>query len=305
MKRRLIELVFGILIGLGNMVPGFSGGTVILILGITESFTGSISNFLKQPLKSLNELWAYILGMVIGIFVATYTIAIGLEYVPLITVSFFLGLVGETVFIIFDEIKNRKMTLTTGISFGLCFGVSIFLCFMEKFGINLSMDNPSIFFMIFLFLLATICGAAMVLPAASGSLILLTLGLYGPMLTKLKDAITALLTFNFDGTLMTFIIVIVFLIGAIVGIFFISKFINYYLKKNDLLIWYGILGLLFSAFFTIYYNAYTKHIAPNPQLFLDNLTINIVLSVVMLLVGFFGLRYITKKNKEKENKVNE
>lgn len=300
MIKRLKELFFGVLIGLGNMVPGFSGGTVILILGITESFTGSIGNFLKTPLKSLKELWAYIVGMVIGIFIATFTISVGLEKLPLITVSFFVGLVGETIFIILDQIQNRKPSFGATLSMILCFAVSVFLCFMEEFGISLSMDNPNVGFIIFLFFLATICGAAMVLPAASGSLILLILGLYGPMLGRLKDALQAIITWNFDGTLMTFIIVIVFLIGAICGIFFISKFINYMLKKNDLIIWYGILGLVLSSFFTIYYNAFTGPIAKDPSLLYDHLVLNIVLSILMIVIGFFGLRFIHNFAKKKE-----
>ena len=56
MKKHLKKFGYGILIGLSNLIPGFSGGTMALILGILEEFTDAVSSFTKTPLKAIKEL---------------------------------------------------------------------------------------------------------------------------------------------------------------------------------------------------------------------------------------------------------
>ena len=46
----------GILIGISNLIPGFSGGTMALILGVLEELTDAISSFTKTPIKAIKEL---------------------------------------------------------------------------------------------------------------------------------------------------------------------------------------------------------------------------------------------------------
>ena len=74
----------------------------------------------------------------------------------------------------------------------------------------------------------------------------------------------------------------------------ISKIMTYAFKKHKNMIWYGILGLLLTSIFTIYYDAYESHLIANLELFTSNLVLNIILSLVALFVGFLGLRSIIK-----------
>ena len=87
------KFICGVLIGLSNLIPGFSGGTMALILGILEEFTSIVAMFLKSPFKAIKNLWAIALGMIVGIVIASYTVVICLNKWPIITASFFVGLV--------------------------------------------------------------------------------------------------------------------------------------------------------------------------------------------------------------------
>lgn len=62
---------------------------MLLILGIYENFTASLAKLSKKPIEAFKELWLYGIGTIIGIVIGTLTIAICLNYFPLIIASFF------------------------------------------------------------------------------------------------------------------------------------------------------------------------------------------------------------------------
>ena len=296
MKYNLKRFGYGILIGISNLIPGFSGGTMALILGIYEEFTGAIASVTKTPLKAIKELWSLGLGMVLGILIATFTIAICLNKWPLITSSFFVGLVIATIPLTIKNIKGRKAGIGPWVSLFLCAIISLILPFANKIGIiNIDINNPNVLIVIFVMVISSLASATMIIPAASGSLILLAFGLFDPIVTMLKDMLVALKNGDFQTFGSSCIIIVPFSLGVIIGIILIAKIITYLFKHHDLIIWYGILGLLLTSVFTIYYNAYDAHIAQDPSLFTDHVVLNIILSIVFLALGFFGLRFIMKK----------
>jgi putative membrane protein len=189
MKKHLKKFGSGILIGISNLIPGFSGGTMALILGILEEFTDAVSLFTKHPLKSIKELWSLGLGMVIGIIIATFTVVVCLEKWPIITASFFVGLVLASMRIALKEIKGETPKISDYISALICFLVSISLPFLKKLGFEINILNPNILIMIYIFVVACIAAATMMIPAASGSLIMLAFGIFASILKELKDSV--------------------------------------------------------------------------------------------------------------------
>ncbi len=308
MKKQLKRFGCGILIGLSNLIPGFSGGTMALILGILEEFTEAVSSFTKTPFKAIKELWALVFGMGIGIIVATFTVVICLNKWPIITASFFVGLVLASIPLVFRETNYEKPKTKDLICFCICFIISLVLPFLKKLGIEINITNPDFLVIVYIFIVAAIAASTMMIPAASGSLIMLAFGIFASILTVLKDTLTSLLDLNLQGFFAHFDVLIPFMLGCLVGVIVISKVMSYAFKKHKNMIWYGILGLLVTSLFTIYYDAYESHLISNPSLFTNNLVLNIVLSIVALLVAFFGLRMIIKYSdaltKEKNNNTN-
>lgn len=300
MKNNLKKFGYGILIGISNTIPGFSGGTMILILGIFEEFTSAIASLTKTPLKAIKELWSIALGMLIGIVASVVTIAICLEKWPIITASFFVGLVVITIPFTYKKIKNQKLKIGSVVSFILCLAFVIFLSFADKIGLSINLDNPNIFIALFVMLVAAIASAAMIIPAASGMLILLAFGLYDSIIGMCKNCLIYLKDGNFAAIWQSCIILIPFAIGVVLGVILVSKVITYLFKNHPQMVWSGILGLLFASMFAIYYSTYNDYLKSDITIFTDHLVINIILSVVAFLFGFFILRWMMKLYERKE-----
>ena len=91
--KRIEELIKGFLIGLVNIIPGFSTGAMALILGVYDKCINAFSKLIKNPKETFKEIWALFVGLIIGIFTSVYLIATLLETIPLITTLFFVGLI--------------------------------------------------------------------------------------------------------------------------------------------------------------------------------------------------------------------
>ena len=306
MKKHLKKFGCGILIGISNLIPGFSGGTMALILGVLEELTFLISSFTKTPFKTIKELWSMLLGIACGIIIATFTVVLCLEKWPLITASFFVGLVIASIPIVFKETNYEKPKTKDIICFIICFLISLTLPFLKLLGTDFNISNPNILVMLYIFVVATFAAATMIIPAASGSLIMLAFGIFTSILEILKDTLMDLVALDFLGIVDNLWVLIPFGLGCIFGVILISKVMAYAFKKHRNTIWYGILGLLITSIFTIYYDAYESHIAVDISLLTDNLIVNIILSVVFLIIGIVGLRTLIKftgKIKEKNSQI--
>ena len=271
----------GILMGIADAIPGISGGTIALLLGIYEELIGSISNFniyLFQNLKKkgIKYCWNkingnFLLSLISGVllslvsFVKIFSILI--QKYPLFIWSFFLGLILATLFVINRNIKKWNI-------------VNFILIFIFAFlTILLSIINPSISENINLFYIL-ICGiiasSAMILPGISGSLILVILGVYTLIINALNN-----LEYN---------IILVFLIGCLIGIINFSKIIKWLFHNYRDYTFSIMLGLVIGSIYTVW---------PWRKSFTDDMTNEyIFLSVIITIIGFtviYTLEKISKK----------
>ena len=271
----------GVLMGIADAIPGISGGTIALLLGIYEELIVSISNFninLFQNLKKrgVKYCWNkingnFLLSLISGIllslvsFIKIFSILI--EKYPLFIWSFFLGLILATLFVIKRNIKKWNI-----LNFILIFIFSILT-------ILLSIIKPSIGENINLFYIL-ICGiiasSAMILPGISGSLILVILGVYTLIINALNN-----LEYN---------IILVFLIGCLIGIINFSKIIKWLFHNYRDYTFSIMLGLVIGSIYTVW---------PWRKSFTDDITNDyIFLSVIITIVGFtviYTLEKISKK----------
>lgn len=271
----------GILMGIADAIPGISGGTIALLLGIYEELIGSISNFninLFQNLKNkgIKYCWNkingnFLLSLISGVllslvsFVKIFSILI--EKYPLFIWSFFLGLILATLFVINRNIKKWDMA-------------NFILIFIFAFlTVLLSIINPSISENINLFYIL-ICGiiasSAMILPGISGSLILVILGVYTLIINALNN-----LEYN---------IILVFLIGCLIGIINFSKIIKWLFHNYRDYTFSIMLGLVIGSIYTVW---------PWRKSFTDDVTNEYkFLSIIVTIIGFtviYSLEKISKK----------
>lgn len=260
--RFLKDILCGILMGIANIIPGVSGGTMAVSMGIYDRIIGSITNLFKQFKKSVMTLLPYGIGMVVAIIGLSYFIETFFEKYPLQTGSLFVGLILGGVPILIKKVSkkpsNERKSKTHGFD---AISVVLFILFfaliilLQIFGSDKEAKitlSVSVIQMVKLFIIGVIASATMVIPGVSGSMILLILGYYNPIIETINSTIKALSPWNFDTILHNVAILAPFGIGVLVGIFAIAKIIEFLLSRYEKRTYFAILGLVLASPFAIY-----------------------------------------------------
>ena len=103
---KLMYFIKGFFFGIANIIPGVSGGTIAITMGIYEDLIGSISNFFKDPKKSIKYLLPIGIGAAISILVMSKVISFALSKYPAPTTLFFIGLIVGGIPLIFNKVKK-------------------------------------------------------------------------------------------------------------------------------------------------------------------------------------------------------
>jgi putative membrane protein len=230
-RRDLIHLGEGFLMGGADIIPGVSGGTVALILGIYERLVGAISHFDLQFLKFLRHReWAKAArhidllflallgtGILSGIVLLASLMHWLLENQLQHTFAAFFGMILASTFIVSRMIQRK----------GLDVAVLAFLGAVGAYwlvGLPFLEDPP--IGPAYIFFCGVIAICAMILPGISGSFILLLLGAYSVITGTLRNCIKGQLTE--DAWLLLF-----FAAGAGIGLIGFSKFLKWLLSKQE------------------------------------------------------------------------
>lgn len=278
----IIDFLKGICIGVANVIPGFSGGTMAVILNIYERVINGFSNFFKAPIKTLKDLWAIIIGLIVGIIIAILTITKLLSTFPIPTALFFVGLIIGSIPNLFQSYASyKKVQVIDIISFIIAMAIIVILPLLNSN--NLEVSNVNVGIIILMFVLGAICAAAMILPGVSGSLVLMAFGYYLFLMDNIGILIESVLRFNFDNFGNSFLIVLSFGIGAIIGIVFISKVLKYLFDKHPRTIYAIILGLLVASPFAIIYAVVKQY----NDIIVHTSPLSYVIGVICLAVGAF------------------
>jgi putative membrane protein len=302
MRQNFKKIGKGFLIGLSTIIPGFSGGTMILILGCLVEFTTNLSMLLKRPILAIKELSGYFIGIILGVVSTTYFVLSCLKKYPILTASFFVGLIIGTIPIVFKETNYQKPKFYTLLCFTLSFIISLMLSTFKSDIVILNVNNINVINVIYVFLISIIAFAMMIIPAASGSLILLIFGVYDFILEVFKDFITNFFSFRLNLILNDLLILIPFGLGGLIGIVIISKVLNKLLLKHSMSIWYIILGLLISSIYTVYESVYNNYLFDNMSIFYGNIKFNIVGSVILFFTAICCLSKLKSINNNKTKK---
>ncbi len=233
----LANVLRGFLMGSADVVPGVSGGTIALVLGIYERLVHSIRTAAgalaaaasirfgeaRERLRRVD--WRLLLPLLIGIGLAIVSLAALIEHFleeePINTASVFFGLVAGSIFVAAPLVKRwngSRLAVATAVA-ALAFGL---------LGLRSNeITDPGLP----LFLGAgAVAIIAMILPGISGSFILLMLGMYEAVLAAVNDRDIA--------------IVAVFLVGAVVGLALFSTLLDRMLRDHHDTVMAALLGLM-------------------------------------------------------------
>lgn len=248
MKEKLTLVIKGFLIGVANIIPGVSGGTLAITLGIYEKLIGAISHFFKNLKENIKFIIPIGIGAVLSILLLSRVISFCLDKYTLATILFFIGLILGGIPLLNKKIKGHYKNVSNIIIFLLSFGFVIALSVLKGENV-VSFANMNIINYIMLFLVGVVAAATMIIPGVSGSFVLMLLGYYKPIV----DTIGALTKFN--NIWQNIMILVPFGIGVLVGIVAISKLLEFLFKKYEVKTYFGVMGFIMASIITIFTGA--------------------------------------------------
>lgn len=243
----LRSILKGMLIGIANIIPGVSGGTMAVSMGIYDKLIHCISHPFKDFKNNVRFLLPIVLGMGIAIIASAFGIAYLFDTFPLQTNLLFIGLIMGSLPAIYGNVKASAIRLGHILSLLLFFGVVVGIALLNGSGSGYVQLEPTVSGMCLLFLVGVIASATMVIPGVSGSMILLLLGYYNPILDTIQAFFVALLAWDFTALISTMLVLVPFGIGVLVGIVAIAKIIEVVFERYPLYAYWGIIGLLFGS----------------------------------------------------------
>ena len=283
----LIDVLKGAVIGIANIIPGVSGGTMAVTMGIYDKMIGAVNKIFKKFKESIKILIPIGIGMVLGIVLLSFLIEKMLADYPLQTNCVFIGLILGGLPIIVNKVKGKKVTPVCVIAFILMFALIIGMQLLggEE---NVTTIEMSFIEVLKLFGIGIVASATMIIPGVSGSMMLMILGYYAPILENINNFIRSATKFEVAGMLESAKILMPFGVGILVGIVLIARLVEYLFNHFEKETYYGILGLLGASPIAILMNCSMKSIG----------AVTVIVSLVCLVAGFAIARVLTKLGNE-------
>lgn len=227
-REKLLLSLKGMTMGIAEVIPGISGGTIAFITGIYEELLDSIRSFTPALIivfrnQGLSGVWkringnfliALLAGMVAGLGIGIFGISYLLEHYPLLLWAFFFGLILASVFYVGMQILKWRWIEV------LLLIIGTVLAYM----ITIAAPAQGIDALWFVFVSGAIAICALILPGLSGSFILLLMGMYSYIIPTVKDAIKTLATDKL-------IVVGVFAAGCLTGLLTFSHVLSWMFKR--------------------------------------------------------------------------
>lgn len=266
LNKNIIVTIKGLIVGGTMCVPGVSGGSMAMILGIYNKLISSVSSFFKDKKKNFIFLLLFCIGGIVGVFLFSKPILYLLEKFPFPTLYFFLGAVAGGIPMIFKEAHVVKFSYKIPID--ILIGLVLMLC-LELIPQGFLVPDMDSYFIAFLLLLLAgfISAVALVLPGISVSYMLLVLGLYKTTMSAVSQLNIAYL--------------IPLALGLLIGIVATTKFLEYLMEKYTMTSYLIILGFIVGSMAQVF-----PGIPKFPE---------ILICIISVCVGFFSLFLLSLK----------
>lgn len=244
----LNQILRGVVIGVANIIPGVSGGTMMVSMGVYDTLIHSITHLFREFWKSVKALLPYAVGMLAGILIFASLISWGLENYELPTNALFIGLILGGLSPLLKKIDRKKIGAAAVIVFALLFALIIWLGLQNRESLqNADTIDMNAGQMILMVGLGMIASGTMIIPGVSGSLVLMLLGYYKAVTGALKAFGHALVHLEFAAMGQPALLLLPFLIGIVLGIFGVAKLVEWLTGKYPTATYCGVLGLVVAS----------------------------------------------------------
>ena len=279
----LFDIIKGMLIGVANIIPGVSGGTMMVSMGVYEKIIGVVNNLFKDIKKSILTLLPLGIGMVLGIAVFSFIIPWCLEVYPFPTCFCFIGLILGGVPAIIKPAKaslqkeGKSISVPHIIAFVFFFALAVGMAAMNETQTSFADFNLNLGFMITIFLVGVISAATMVVPGEG-------------IMSSISGFISAVFAFDWAQIFYYVGVLAPFGVGFIVGVFAVAKLIEWLFAKFPSVTYCGIIGLIVASPIAIVIKMGHNNIN----------VVTIVVGIVLLAVGTWFTYWFGKKTEGME-----
>ena len=294
----LKRLLAGMGIGVGAAIPGVSGAAIAVIFRVYEDIIGAVNTFRKKFGHAILVLLPILLGIVLAVIPCIYLFSLAFEHLMFVLICIFAGFLIGSFPSITEKVKGIKPNklqialIITGALFVIALGV-LSVAFGDKLNIQNLFDNINKNWWLYIVLVPVGVAAAVALtvPGLSGSLILLVIGFYRPLIDSVKGWASLCLHGNWSmiGPLLG--VIACFGLGCLIGVVLVSKVMSLLLKKFRDNTFFTIIGFIGGSIGVLFFNYqifnYYQYWAgiQNP-----NVIINPVLPMWLeMLIGFLVL----------------
>ncbi len=233
-------VIKGVIMSVSQLIPGVSGSTIAIILGIYDRLLEAINHLWKDFRRHANVLFAVCLGAVVGIVLFARGIQWLLEQYPVPLGLFFIGVILGGAPLMYQKSKVESKTATrhwNWVYFLIGFIIVIIM------GLEVNSSSPAItevswLSAVHLFVGGIVFAIALILPGISGSFMLLVLGLYQTLIVAAAD--------------MNVSVLIPIGIGTVAGTFLTARIIEWLLRTYPQPAYLLILGFILGSIFEIF-----------------------------------------------------
>jgi putative membrane protein len=247
--KHLVVMFKGMAFGLSNLVPGLTGGAILIMLGVYEEFVDALGNFfINRSRRKAYLLFLGSLGLGAGIAILLFARLMTwlLAQQPALMMFFFKGLLLGTIPSLSSLHDDLRFTPRRGVAAlgGLALVVLVKAVGQQGSHAALMTESGSLVSFVYAFATGFFAGGANVMPGISGAYIMLLAGMYGPIM----EAISAL-----SRLVIHWEVLVPSAMGIALGLVGFSKMIDLALKRAPAISCYIILGLLIGSVYGLWH----------------------------------------------------
>ncbi len=245
------DILKGMVIGIANIIPGVSGGTMMVTMGIYDKLIHAITHLFSEFKKSVKFVLPIAIGMVIGIVGLAFIIEKAFDVFPIQTNLFFIGLILGGLPMIYDKVKGQSIKVPHIIGFLVFFAIVVGMAAIGEVDNSAGELTFNLMNCVILFGVGVVAAATMVIPGVSGSMMLMILGYYDSILSTVTGLLKALMAFDINAIVQYVLVLVPFGIGVVIGIFAIAKLVEIVFAKFPYVAYWAIIGLIVASPFAI------------------------------------------------------
>ena len=255
------RLIAGLAIGTGAAIPGVSGAAIAVIFRVYEDIINAVNNFRKKFGWAITVLIPILIGIIIAVGVCIVLFHLAFKHLMFVLMCLFAGFLIGSFPGITDEVKGHKVDkkaiilIIIGAIFVLVLGALSVIVGVNGFTVASLFQDPIPWWLYLVLIpVGAIAAVALTVPGLSGSLILLIIGFYRPLVDNAEAWAKATLTGDFSHTLPLLGVIGCFGIGCLIGVVVVSKIMNILLKKWRIETFFTIIGFISGSVFVLFFN---------------------------------------------------